>query len=41
MRNLHENVLFSTVILGLVFSDHVVFYGVKLVLLLPKSNQVL
>ena len=27
MRNLEENLLFSTLILGSVFSDYVVFYG--------------
>jgi len=30
VRNLQENLLFSTLILGSVLSDYVVFYGMKL-----------
>jgi len=36
MRSLEESLLFSTLILGSVFSDYVVFYGDREILLLIK-----
>ena len=39
MRNLEENVLFSTLFLGSVFSDYVVFYGDPSIgILYPRQN---